>query len=91
MAGAGGFGANPFINRTKKNTAGITTASQGGASGSAAINPTTAKQDGAKAWDAALKASMETKKTKVAKNTHPCHSGRISCIAQPSTMQIPTE
>ena len=30
-------------------------------------------------------------KKRMTKNTHPCHSGRISCIAQPSTIQIPTE
>ena len=65
MAGAGGFGATPFIHRTKKNTAGIAAASQGIASGSAAINPMTAKQDAAKAKAAALKSSMETAKTKV--------------------------
>ena len=27
----------------------------------------------------------------MAKNNHPYHSGRISCIAQPSTIQIPTK
>ena len=30
-------------------------------------------------------------KKRMSKNTDFCHSGRISCIAQPSTIQIPTE
>lgn len=94
MAGAGGFGANPFINRTKKNTAGIAAASQGGASGSAAINPMAAKQDAAKARAAALKTGMETAKANASAYSAPVEKmvaldSPLASIQQPKAETAP--